>query len=43
MPNIVREDTGNLSAELTMTITKDDYVPKLDAELKKHRKKAHKV
>lgn len=41
MPNFVREDKENLSAALTMTITKDDYVPKLDTELKKYRKQAH--
>ncbi len=40
MPKVVREDKENLSAELTMTITKDDYTPKLDSEMKKHRKKA---
>lgn len=40
MPKVVREDKENLSAELTMTITKDDYVPKLDSEMKKYRKKA---
>jgi len=41
MPKIVREDKENLSAELTMMITKEDYVPKLDSELKQYRKKAH--
>ncbi len=40
MSKIVREDKGNLTAELTMSITKEDYTPKLDAELKKHRKNA---
>ena len=41
MSKVVRVDKENLSAELTMTITKDDYVPKLDSELKAYRKKAH--
>ncbi len=41
MPNFVREDKENLSAQLTMTLEKGDYLPKLDAELKKYRKKAH--
>lgn len=41
MPNFVREDKENLSAQLTLTLLKSDYVPKLDSELKKYRKKAH--
>ena len=41
MPNIVREDKDNLSAVLTLTITKEDYADKLNAELNKYRKKAH--
>jgi trigger factor len=41
MSKVVRVDKENLSAELTMTITKDDYVPKLDSELRAYRKKAH--
>jgi trigger factor len=41
MSKVVRVDKENLSAELTMTITKDDYVPKLDSELKGYLKKAH--
>lgn len=40
MSKVVRVDKENLGAELTMTITKEDYVPKLDSELKQYRKKA---
>lgn len=40
MSKVVRVDKENLSAELTMTITKDDYEPKLDSELRAYRKKA---
>ena len=41
MAKVVREDTDNLSAVLTITLTKEDYEPKLTAELNKYRKKAH--
>lgn len=41
MSKVVREDKGNLSAVLTLTIASDDYSPKLNAELNKYRKKAH--
>ena len=40
MSKVVREDVGNLSAVLTLTVGKEDYEPKLSAELNKHRKKA---
>ncbi len=40
MSNVVRVDKENLSAELTLTILKADYLPKLETELKKHRKNA---
>lgn len=40
MSKVVREDVGNLSAVLTLTVTREDYEPKLDIELNKHRKKA---
>jgi len=40
MSNVVREDVGNLSAVLTLTVSKADYEPKLITELNKHRKKA---
>lgn len=40
MSNVVREDVGNLSAVLTLTVSKADYEPKLSTELNKHRKKA---
>ena len=40
MSKVVREDVGNLSAVLTLTVSKEDYEPKLSTELNKHRKKA---
>ena len=40
MSKVVREDVGNLSAVLTLTVGKNDYEPKLSTELNKHRKKA---
>ena len=40
MSKVVREDVGNLSAVLTLTVSKADYEPKLSTELNKHRKKA---
>lgn len=41
MPNIVKQEIDNLNAVLTMTITKADYLPALDEELKKFSKKAN--
>jgi trigger factor len=41
MSKVVRIDKGNLSAELSITISKEDYKPKVDSELKKLRKDAH--
>ncbi len=41
MSKVVRVDKGNLSAELSLTITQEDYKPKVDSELRKLRKDAH--
>lgn len=41
MSNIVREDRDALNAVITVTVAKDDYQPKLQAELEKFRKKAN--
>ena len=40
MSKVVREDTDNLSAVLTLTVTQEDYESKLNTELNKYRKKA---
>jgi len=37
---VVRKDIDNTSAILTVTVTRDELKPKLDAELKKYRSKA---
>jgi len=37
---VVRNDIDNTSAILTVTVTRDELKPKLDAELKKYRSKA---
>ena len=41
MPDIVREETGNLTCTINITLTKDDYLPKLEAALKNYKKKAN--
>ncbi|MEL6866728.1 MAG: trigger factor [Bacteroidota bacterium] len=38
MPQIVREDVGQLEARLTISLTNEDYEPKFNAELNKYRK-----
>jgi len=40
MPTVVRQDIDNSSAILTVTVTREELKPKLDAELKKFRKRA---
>lgn len=40
MAQVVKTDHDNLNATLTVTITPDDYLPKVDAELQKYRKNA---
>lgn len=40
MPTVVRKDIDNCSAILTLTVTREELKPKLDAELKKFRQKA---
>jgi len=40
MAQVVKTDHDNLNATLTVTITPDDYLPKVDAELHKYRKNA---
>ena len=40
MANIVREDIGNLHALLTVTLSPEDYEPKVNSELNNYRKKA---
>ncbi|MEO1623988.1 MAG: trigger factor, partial [Bacteroidota bacterium] len=40
MPNIAREEVGTLTTRLSVTLSKEDYLPKLNAELNKYRKKA---
>lgn len=37
---VVRQDIDNTSAIVTVTLTRDEYKPKLDAELKRYRQKA---
>ncbi len=37
---VVRQDIDNSSAIVTVTLTRDEYKPKLDAELKRYRQKA---
>ncbi len=41
MATVVKQDTGNLEAELTITLSQDDYRPRFESELAKYRKKAH--
>lgn len=41
MANIVREDNDNLTAVITINLTKDDYEPAVKKELSKLRQKAH--
>ena len=41
MSKVVRENLDDLSAKLTVSITKDDYEPKLKSELNKYRKKVN--
>jgi len=40
MPTVQRKDLDNTSAIITVTLTKDDLKPKIDAELKRYRNKA---
>lgn len=40
MPTVQRKDIDNTSAILTVTVTRDELKPKLDAELKKYRSRA---
>ncbi len=40
MAQVVKTDHDNLNATITVTITPDDYLPKVDAELQKYRKNA---
>ena len=40
MPTVVRENVDELSAVLTVKLAPDDYLPKLNAELKKYAQKA---
>ncbi|MBL7828263.1 MAG: hypothetical protein JNJ57_16645 [Saprospiraceae bacterium] len=40
MPTVVRQDLDNTSAILTVTITREELKPKIDAELKRFRQKA---
>ena len=40
MPTVVRENVDELSAVLTVKLATDDYLPKLNAELKKYAQKA---
>ena len=40
MAQVVKTDHDNLNATLTVTITPDDYLPKVDSELQKYRKNA---
>lgn len=40
MPQVVRKDIDNLNTEITVTIEKQDYEPKLVEELKKYRAQA---
>jgi len=40
MPTVQRKDIDNSSAVLTVTVTRDELKPKLDAELKKFRTRA---
>lgn len=37
---VVRQDIDNSSALVTVTLTRDEYKPKVDAELKRYRQKA---
>ena len=41
MSKVVREDTGDLTATITVQLERSDYEPKLNTELKKYREKAH--
>ncbi|TNE56617.1 MAG: hypothetical protein EP344_12145 [Bacteroidetes bacterium] len=40
MPSVQRKDIDNTSAIITVTLSKDDLKPKIDAELKRYRNKA---
>jgi len=40
MPNVQRQDIDNTSALVTVTLTKDELLPKINAELKRIRNKA---
>ena len=42
MPTVVRENVDELSAVLTVKLAPDDYLPKLNAELKKYAQKEKK-
>lgn len=41
MPNVVRKDLDNSSAMLTVTVSREELKPKVDAELKKFRQRAN--
>lgn len=41
MSKVVREDTGELTATITVVLEPTDYEPKFKAELKKYREQAH--
>ena len=41
MSKVVREDSDDLTAVLTVTVEKKDYEPKFQKELNKYRKQAH--
>ena len=41
MPKVVREDIDTLNASLTISISREDYAPTFEQELKKYRDKAH--
>jgi len=41
MPNVVRKDLDNSSAMLTVSVSREELKPKIDAELKKFRQRAN--